>query len=119
MNDENPYASPETVGDGEPNTKPTWLQAHWQSIRGGLAIACFAFTAMYVQFMVLGFFIESKSNFTDVAGLWAIAGCAMLGVACALMGWGARSRRNGIALAGIALVAIPWLVVRLVRMMLR
>jgi hypothetical protein len=51
---------------------------------------------MFILFTVVGFLIESKSNFTDASGARAIALCAMFGTV--------------FALGGLALVAIPRLV---------
>jgi hypothetical protein len=89
---ENPYASPKVACDVDAGAPKT---ARWQSIRVGLAISCFTFAAMFILLAAVGFLIQWKASLS-------IALCAMLGVA--------------FALAGLALLAIPWLLAIAVRL---
>jgi hypothetical protein len=92
MNKVNPYASPRAACDVDAGAPKPDV---WQSIRVGLAIACFAFAAMFILLAAVGFTIGSRVSLT-------IALCAMLGVA--------------FGLGGLALVAIPWLLAIAVRL---
>ncbi len=109
MNDVTPNAS-QHAAVNDATTTPVIGPAPWLSLRGAIAIACFLIAALLTAMLVDVINTESNTGFTDIRGFWTIGFCVPSIAAFVFMGWGIRSRRDRVALAGLALVALAWIV---------